>query len=157
MTTSLKNSASILGWTCCLLCLVLMLNALLLNQVLAEFYFKNDAFSLGERKEIFRYFGSFTTSLFSMFELTLANWPPISRMLYENVNEWFILVTILHKITIGFAVVGVINGVFMQETFRNAQMDDELMLRRGRIASRTHASKVKRLVKAADTTGDGKL
>merc|ERR1711972_939756 len=88
MTTSLRGSASILGWTCCLLLVVLLLNALLLNQALIEFYFKNESVPLDKRMEVFRYFGTFTTSLFSMFELTLANWPPISRTLYENVSEW---------------------------------------------------------------------
>merc|ERR1719282_1832876 len=115
---------------------------MLFNQLLVEFYFNNDTLPINERKEIYRYFGSFTTSLFSMFELTLANWPPISRMLYENVSQWFILITILHKLTIGFAVVGVINAVFIQETFNAAQEDDEIMLRRAQNASRTHARKM---------------
>merc|ERR1711920_796677 len=105
-------------------------------------------------KEVFRYFGTFTTSLFSMFELTLANWPPISRTLYERVSEWFILVAIFHKLTIGFAVIGVINGVFMQETFKVAQQDDELMLRRGRMANKLHARKMKQLVITASKSGD---
>eukprot|EP00438_Fugacium_kawagutii_P034122 Skav214381 [mRNA] locus=scaffold4284:94835:110044:- [translate_table: standard] len=44
-------------------------------------------------------------SIFSMFEITLANWPPVSRLLAENVSEWFMLFGVLHKLAIGFAVV----------------------------------------------------
>lgn len=42
-----------------------------------------------------------------MFEITLANWPPVSRLLAENVSEWFMLFGVLHKLAIGFAVVSV--------------------------------------------------
>jgi len=157
VTTSLKGSISVLTWTSVLLFVVLLLNALLLNQILTEFYLTNAAFPESERQEVYRYFGSFTTSLFSMFELTLANWPPISRVLYENVSEWFILFTLIHKVTIGFAVVGVINGVFMQETFKVAQHDDELMVRRVRTAKQLHDEKMRRLVATADKTGEGVL
>jgi len=157
MTTSCRGSCAILGWTSLLLLLVLVLNSLLLNQVLVEFYFRNAAYPLSERLEVYRYFGSFTTSLFSMFELTLANWPPISRILYENVSEWFILITIVHKLTIGFAVIGIINGVFIQETFKVAQLDDELMFRRAQRGERVHAEKMRRLVATADSSADGEL
>jgi len=157
MTTSLRGSISILGWTTCVLLLVLVLNALLLNRVLVEFYFLEASYPLSERKELFRYFGSFTTSLFSMFELTLANWPPISRLLYESVTGWFIVIALAHKLAIGVAVIGVINGVFMQETFKVAQQDDEIMMRRALQASRTHADKMRRLMETADQSGEGQL
>ena len=45
--------------------------------------------------------------IYSMFEITLANWPPVSRLLAENVSEWFMLFGVLHKLAIGFAVVSV--------------------------------------------------
>ena len=36
------------------------------------------------------------------------------RVLQDKVNEAYFLFSIAHKVTIGFAVIGVINGVFMQ-------------------------------------------
>lgn len=36
------------------------------------------------------------------------------RVLQDKVSEWYFLFAIAHKVTIGFAVIGVINGVFMQ-------------------------------------------
>merc|ERR1711971_255943 len=45
----------------------------------------------------------------------------------------------------------------MQETFRVAQQDDELQLRRWREANKTHAEKMKRLVEAADKSSDAAL
>jgi len=68
------------------------------------------------------------------------------------VSEWYFVFSIAHKVTIGFAVIGVINGVFMQarrrilgrplllpvaaespcgsqETFKVAGSDDKIMMR----------------------------
>ena len=62
-------------------------------------------------------------------------------------SEWYFAFSIAHKVTIGFAVIGVINGVFMQalgtgrfvepsadfgctqETFKVAGSDDKIMMR----------------------------
>ena len=52
-----------------------------------------------------------------MFEITLANWPPASRLLVENVSEWFMLFGVLHKLTIGFAVVSVVSWNQRLSTF----------------------------------------
>ena len=38
---------------------------------------------------------------------------PLAHILVNQ--EWFMLLCILHKLVIGFAVVGVINGIFIQE------------------------------------------
>merc|ERR1719282_761964 len=92
-----------------------------------------------------------------MFELALGNFAPISRALYENVNEWFIVFTIIHKVTVGFAFIGVINGIFTQETFKVARQDNEIMLRDAQRSYKIHVKKMRRLVASADQTGDGEL
>mmetsp|Transcript_115927 Transcript_115927/g.328526 ORF Transcript_115927/g.328526 Transcript_115927/m.328526 type:complete len:133 (+) Transcript_115927:2-400(+) len=45
----------------------------------------------------------------------------------------------------------------MQETFKVAQQDDEIMMRRALQASRTHADKMRRLMETADQSGEGQL
>jgi len=42
-------------------------------------------------------------------------------MLPKNSKEFWMPVCLIHKLTMGFAVVGVINGVLMQETFKVGQ------------------------------------
>merc|ERR1740121_652084 len=91
----------------------------------------------------------------SMFEVTLANWPPAWRLLSESVSEWFMFLGVFHKLTIGFAVVGVINGVFMQETFKISSTDDNIMLRQKERSFGIHARKMRNLFEIADSTGDG--
>eukprot|EP00421_Protoceratium_reticulatum_P011283 CAMPEP_0168398948 /NCGR_PEP_ID=MMETSP0228-20121227/21841_1 /TAXON_ID=133427 /ORGANISM="Protoceratium reticulatum, Strain CCCM 535 (=CCMP 1889)" /LENGTH=485 /DNA_ID=CAMNT_0008412465 /DNA_START=45 /DNA_END=1502 /DNA_ORIENTATION=+ len=156
MTTAIRGSISILVWTSAMLLVIQMLLALLLNQFLIEFYFK-DPHPEEELKEVWEYCGTFTRALYSMFEITLANWPTVGRALSENVSEVFMLFSVLHKLTIGFAIVGVVNGVFMQETFKVAATDDTIMLRQKETAARIHRRKMKLLFEHADTSGDGQL
>eukprot|EP00928_Gymnodinium_smaydae_P072432 TRINITY_DN55790_c0_g1_i1.p1 TRINITY_DN55790_c0_g1~~TRINITY_DN55790_c0_g1_i1.p1 ORF type:complete len:665 (+),score=113.52 TRINITY_DN55790_c0_g1_i1:161-2155(+) len=157
MTTALKGSLSVLGWACVLLFVVQLMVALFLNQVLSDSYFLNDAYPLEERAKLFEYFGTFSRSMLSMFEITLANWPPICRLLSEQYSEYFMILCVLHKLTIGFAVVGVINGVFMQETFKVASTDDRIMVRQKETAVKVHRAKMQLLFEEADKDGSGKL
>merc|ERR1719382_1099043 len=115
MSTALKNSISILTWSCILLVVVHLMMALLMNQVLREWYFDAQRADQTEQAEVYYYFGSFSRSLLSMFEITLANWPTACRVLMDNVHEAFMIYALIHKMLLGFAVVGVINAVFIQE------------------------------------------
>lgn len=155
MTTALKGSALILTWACVLLMVLQVLIALLLNQVLYDSYLDETSFPIEERREVFEYFGTFTRSMLSMFEITLGNWPPVCRLLSEKVSEWFMLLCILHKLVIGFAVVGVINGVFIQETFKVASSDNQIMMRQKERSYKLHEMKMRQLFLEADTDGDG--
>eukprot|EP00928_Gymnodinium_smaydae_P049059 TRINITY_DN32893_c0_g1_i1.p1 TRINITY_DN32893_c0_g1~~TRINITY_DN32893_c0_g1_i1.p1 ORF type:complete len:575 (+),score=99.80 TRINITY_DN32893_c0_g1_i1:57-1727(+) len=158
MTTAIKSSFSVLFWTFVLLSMVQLMMALFLNQLLLEFYFTDDPDSMDKQHDVFTYFGTFTRAFFSMYELTLANWPPACRLLAQNVTEWFFLYGVLHKLSIGFAVVGVINSVFMQETFKVAAMDDVLMVRTKDRATKLHAQKMMSFLQEADCCdGDGHI
>merc|ERR1712062_438979 len=92
--------------------------------------------------------------MLSLFEITLGNWVPVCRLLIENVSEYFMAVCLLHKLTIGFAVVAVINGVFMQETFKCAASDDRIMVRQKEQALKVFRQKMNMLFKQMDQNGD---
>lgn len=64
---------------------------------------------------------------------------------------------IVHKLSIGFAIVGVINGVIMQETFKVAATDDVIMVRQKRRAAEVSKRKMSTLFNALDTSGQGNL
>eukprot|EP00928_Gymnodinium_smaydae_P080075 TRINITY_DN6386_c2_g1_i2.p1 TRINITY_DN6386_c2_g1~~TRINITY_DN6386_c2_g1_i2.p1 ORF type:complete len:587 (+),score=81.39 TRINITY_DN6386_c2_g1_i2:85-1845(+) len=155
ITTALKGSISILAWAVILLFLIQMMLALLLTQLLTEYYFLDETVDVVKRHEVYLYFGSFTRSFVTMMEITLANWPPVCRLLMENVSEWFALFSMIHKMAIGFATVGVLNGVFMQETFKVASEDDRVMLRQKERSIRSHVKKMRKLFKAVDHEGRG--
>ena len=96
MTTAIRSSMTVLGWSMALLFVCHLLLALVVQQILFGYYFDTDS----EDPE--------------GHELTLANWAPVCRVLLEDVNEWWVVFCLLHKFTVGFAVVGVINAVLMQ-------------------------------------------
>merc|ERR1712039_999756 len=95
--------------------------------------------------------------MLSMFEMTLANWPPITRTMQENVAQWWSLFFVIHKLAVGFAIVGVINGVFMQETFKAAALDDRIMVRQKQRTAALHAKKMQIFFEHADQDGNGVL
>lgn len=156
MTTAIRGSFQILLWTFVLLLLVQTTIAFLLNQIL-EGFIKDDTLPLDQRHKIFEYFGTTTRALLSMFELALGNWPVIARILQENVSEWFTVFSIAFKLFVGFAVIGVVNGIFMQETFNVAANDDRIMLQKKQRDQAKHIQKMRTFFKAADSSGDGVL
>ena len=114
MTTAVRSSMTVLGWSMALLFICHLLLALLVQQILFGYYFDAESEDPEGQQRVFMYFGTFTRSFLSLFELTLANWAPVCRVLLEDVNEWWVVFCLLHKFTVGFAVVGVINAVLMQ-------------------------------------------
>jgi len=157
MTTAIKGMKRVLMWAVVLLLVMLTTVALFLSQILHAYYFKEISSNPEKQQKLYEYFGSFTRCLLSMFELTLANWPPVTRLLAEEVTEWFMLICVIHKLTIGFAVIGVINGVIMQETFQVAATDDMLMVRRKQRSAELLRTKMNHLFEALDNSADGSL
>jgi len=144
MATVLFGSGQVLAWACAFLFVIQLMLALVLNYLLLE-YFEDPAEPKENRRLVYQYFGSTSRAIVSMFEITLGNWPPVCRLLTENVSEWFGLFAVVHKMTIGFAVVGVINGVFMKETFKVAETDDIIMVRQKQKAVKMHVKKMSEL------------
>lgn len=157
MLTALKGSMRILCWVALLLFSCLIAFALLLNQILVGNVLERDDVSLEAKQRCFRYFGSFSRSLFSMFEMTLANWTILGRFLLEDVGETLGMLTIIYKLTMGFTVIAVINGCFIKETFKLAEQDDLLMIIQKDKERQVHTEKMLKLLDMADTKGDGTL
>jgi len=67
------------------------------------------------------------------------------------------LLFVLHKLVVGFAFVGVINALFVQETFEIATTDDMTMVLKKQRYLRTQKVKLQKLFLAADCDGDGRV
>lgn len=91
----------------------------------------------------------------STFECTLADYPPISELLSEEITEWFGFMVLMYKFVLGFAVIGVINGVFIEETFRAVDSDDVIMVRNKKRIAASHRNKMKELFAVLDSSRDG--
>jgi hypothetical protein len=157
MTKSLMGSITTLGWAIVIFAFALTFFALIMYYLIWEFYIHDTDMHFEYRQALWTYFGTFMRSLFTMFELTFANWPPVARLLIEDFHAIFIPLMILYRMLFGFAVVGVINSVFIQETFKVAAFDDNIMLRQRRKEKLEQFDKMQRLFNSADALQTGKL
>ncbi|CAK9073359.1 unnamed protein product [Durusdinium trenchii] len=145
MTTALKHSMGALFWASIIMLVVEVMLALLLGQLAIAFARADDESPSGDTEvelKIFEYFGTFPRSMLTMFQMTLGTWVTVARDLQELITPAFNLLTILFKGTFGFAAVGVINGVFMQETMKVAQTDDIIMMRDVARREKVHSNKM---------------
>mmetsp|Transcript_79574 Transcript_79574/g.257730 ORF Transcript_79574/g.257730 Transcript_79574/m.257730 type:complete len:371 (-) Transcript_79574:61-1173(-) len=156
MIGSLAASLWVSLWSFLVLGFIMGGCALWLNYML-EPYILDTSENISDRIAVYTYFGTFSRSFLSMFELTLGNWIPITRTLHEKVTEWFCPIILLYQSVVVFAVIKVITGIFLHETFKVAGSDDDLMIAQKARQMRKHVQKMKLLMAEADESNDGYL
>lgn len=109
------------------------------------------------RNEVFRYYGTFSRTFLSMFEIMFANWAPPCRVVVENVSEWFAVFFLIYRCVLGFAILNVMNAVFVQQTMRTAVMDEDLAFKQRQKEIDQYTKKVKTLFQGLDSSGDGAI
>lgn len=156
LTKCLQGSVHMLFWSFCLLAFIQCIAGMIISHLAREYMDDANA-DLELRKEVFMYYGTFTRVFLSMFEILFANWSPPCRVLMENVSESFSLFFLLYRCVLGFAVLNVLNAVFVQKSLAIATHDEELAFREKRENEILYARKVKKLFKSIDTSGDGAI
>jgi len=151
---SILASFNALFWAFTLLLLLQTCVGMCLSQVLLT-YLEDSSHSLTDRRTVFMYFGTFTRTMVTMFEISVGNWAPACRTLMEDVSEWFGLFFILYSCTLCFAVVNVIRAVFIAETGRIAAGDDEIAMMRKEQNKAALAQKLQDVFEELDDSGDG--
>merc|ERR1712113_669843 len=122
LLSSIAASYNILFWSLVVMVLIQTVAGMFMTQ-LVEGFINNDESPMDARRQVFRYYGTFWRSTITMFEITFANWAPACRLLVDEVHELFGLFFLIYRCTIGFAVLSVIQAVFIQQTMRAAQFD----------------------------------
>merc|ERR1719506_659157 len=150
---SLKASWSVLMWSLMMLLCVTWFGALVINFVLEDFL-QDESNPMQLRRDVYERFGSFVRALVSMFELTLGNWAPPVFVLQE-VSDWWAICCLVYICIVWFAVVQVIRGVFINETFKVAASDDELMIMQKNRQIEEHKRNMEQFMREADVDGDG--
>jgi len=92
-----------------------------------------------------------------MFEITFANWAPTCRLLVDNVSESFGIFFLIHRCVVGFAMLSVMQAVFIQQTMKSAQLDEDFMVKQKGREKETYAMKLRNIFKQLDVSGDGEL
>eukprot|EP00434_Breviolum_minutum_P002883 symbB.v1.2.002539.t1/scaffold103.1/size331058/4 len=145
-----------LVWSFVLLAFVQCVAGLILSS-LCWAYIEDTNHDEAKRQEVFMYYGSFTRTSLSMFEILFANWAPACRVLVENVSEWFSIFFLFYRCVLGFAILNVVNAVFVQQTMKTASSDEELAFRQKERDVVSYNRKVRRLFQSIDASGDGAI
>lgn len=154
---SIRASFDILAWSALVLLIMMTVCALAMSQFVQGWIEATPSADADLRQEIWRLFGNVGRGLVSMFELTLANYAGITRSMMENVSPWFAVGILAYKLVVGFAVLKVITGIFIQQTMRVANEDDELLVLQKKRLVESHAKGVGVLFKELDSDGSGAL
>jgi len=150
----IQASLGVLVWSLLLLFVLTIVITMMISQLLQGFIGgeRND---LATRRLIFGRWGNLSRSLVTMFEIIFANWGPPCWELMNHVDEWWGVFVLVYKMTCGFAVVQVIISVFIQQTFKVASRNEELMIREKDAASAAYIKSLDRLFDELDESGDG--
>jgi len=150
----LISSLTTLFWTCLLLTIIQSLAAMFLSQATRSFI-DDSRNPKTARVAVFEFYGTFTRSLLTLLEIMLANWSPPCRVLVENISEWYTIFFLIYRCIGGFAVLNIVNAVFIQTTLKVAQSQKDFMILQKERAQEDFAYKLKNLFYELDISGDG--
>jgi len=152
----LQASVVTLFWSLCLLMMIQCIIGMVFGQVAQEYISDSNNPENG-RHEVFRYYGTFTRCLVTMFEIHMANWAAPCRVVINNIGETWGNLLVFYRCVMGFALMSVLGAVFVQQAMSVQQQDHEIMVLRKQKEAERYSSKLKALFQAMDTDGNGCL
>ena len=148
------GSVNMLFWSMCLL-FVLQCVAGMVVSTLCRDFIANPVHPIELRQEVFQYFGTFSRTMLTMFETLFANWGTPCRVLVEDISEWFSVFFLLYRCVFGFSILNVVNAVFVQQTLKTANSDEEIAFKQKEREMAIYGRRVKTLFQTVDESGDG--
>lgn len=149
-------SVTMLGYATLVLMFVQCVCGMIISTLVSR-YLEDPAMDAEGRRHVFQYWGTFTRTFLTMFEVLFANWAPSCRALVDNVSEWFTLIFVAYRCIVGFALLNVVNSVFVSQTLKIADSDEEYLIKVRQKHQAQYRKKLETLFKAADVTNDGFL
>merc|ERR1719310_2087389 len=107
---SIWSSISTLLWSIIFLCTIQILGALLVTQLMQS-SITDRAVDLALRETLYHYFGRFTYSFYTMFEMTMSvgSWAKLGRLLIFEINWMWSFFFVVYGWIVIFAVIRVIS------------------------------------------------
>lgn len=149
----LFSSMSILGWATLLVVFLLAISGMVVSNLVQDYFLSLD--DEETRQHVFSYWGTFFRAFLTMFEVLFANWAPPCRVLVDNVSEWFGILFIVMRCSLGFALLNVMGSVFISQTLKNAGDDEQILLKQQAVEIARTRRKMEQVFRAADSSGDG--
>eukprot|EP00747_Dinoflagellata_sp_TGD_P062026 gnl/TRDRNA2_/TRDRNA2_152787_c0_seq1.p1 gnl/TRDRNA2_/TRDRNA2_152787_c0~~gnl/TRDRNA2_/TRDRNA2_152787_c0_seq1.p1 ORF type:complete len:656 (+),score=110.63 gnl/TRDRNA2_/TRDRNA2_152787_c0_seq1:22-1968(+) len=156
LVRSIQASFGALVYSFGLMLIMQVVMAILFCQLLAGYY-SDESKDLKVRQDVFKYFGTFWHAVVTMFEVTLGNWVPVTRLLYSEVSEIQGLLLLSYRCCLMFAVLKVITAVFIAETVRASSSDEDVAYMKKQRQREAYCMKMKEIFTQLDKSGDGGL
>jgi len=118
-------------------------------------FLRDETVEPSSRRKVFEYFGTFRRTFVTMYEISLSNWTKSMRVLMNEVDEWWGLFYVLYQCCCCFAVIRVIQAVFIAETNRVVAADDEIAVARKLNDREKLLLSMQEFFAAVDSSGDG--
>lgn len=125
LVAAVVNSVGALGWSMTLLFVLELVGAIFMAQVIQPFM-EETTDNIELQDFIWKHFGTWTNSMFTIFEITMAPGGFIQyRRLYEEVHPLFGIFFVLYVCVVTFAVVRVITAMFLKATLSASDSDEK--------------------------------
>ncbi|CAE7241015.1 Cacna1h [Symbiodinium natans] len=89
-------SVTMLGYATGVLIFVQCVCGMIISTLVSR-YLEDPAIDKEARRYVFQYWGTFTRTFLTMFEVLFANWAPACRSLTDYVSEWFTVVFVGYR------------------------------------------------------------
>lgn len=152
----IRASVLTLSWSLGILMVFQCIASMIISQTVIE-YVQDDKYDPILRMQAFEYFGTFSKAMISMSEVHLANWGPIVRVIINTLGEWQGSLLTGYRCLAGFAILQVINAVFVQQTMKVAQKDAQFMIMQRQRAQAQFGEHIHKIFAELDASGDGVL
>lgn len=151
------SSMMALLWSAILLSFIILCSGLFMAQMLEGCIDDtNQKYEL--RVWVFTHYGSGFRAAYTMFEATLSGgWPKYARPLVDDVNIGFAFFWMTYVMFVIFAVIRVITALFLKNTIKVSQGDEEMMFMEKMKEKEVYVAKIRNFLKQADKDGNGQM
>lgn len=122
-------SLSALFWSINLIAMIILVFSIFMSLSLSD-WLQDESVDPAKREQVYNYFGSFSRSIITLFEITLAvgTWGRVGRVIIFDVSRNYFIFFVFYMAMISFAMMKVISAIFLKETLAAAAEDaDEQM------------------------------
>merc|ERR1711937_376917 len=126
LVVSIACSVKALVWSILLLTIVQIIGSIGITQTCQEFVV-DESEPLETRVEVFQYFGRWTNSMLTLFQMTIApgGFVQPCRLLVYKISRLYVFFFIPYTWGVTFAIIRVITAMFLKETLAVAAQDQE--------------------------------
>merc|ERR1719375_2096720 len=111
------------------------------------------------REQVYHYFGRFSASMLTMYQLTMAPgaWSSIGRILIFDVHWAYVLIFAPYGWLVSFTVIRVISALFLKQVLNAAAVDPEAAMNEKMKKKAREMQQLRQLFEQADADGGGHM